>query len=43
MVINQKMKETEMGNRVSKSGYNPVKEQRVYGSLCDISKPLHLR
>jgi hypothetical protein len=36
------MKETEMGNRGSKSGMViPVKEQRVDGSWC--KKPLHLR
>jgi len=32
MVISQKMSENKMGNRGSKSGIMPVKEQRVDGS-----------
>ena len=34
------MKETEMGNRGSKSGISLVKEQRVDGSCCKISLQL---
>ena len=41
MVTSLDMMETEMGDRGSKSGILPVKEQRVDGSWCN--KPLHLR
>src|SRR5581483_3800365 len=34
-VISHKIKETEMGNRGSKSGIIPVKEQRVDGSYFE--------
>jgi hypothetical protein len=37
------MNENEMGNRGSKSGLMPVKEQRVDGSWCNYTKLLHLR
>jgi len=40
MVITQKMSENEMGNRGSKSGIMPVKEQRVDGSYFGISPKL---
>jgi hypothetical protein len=40
MVITQKMKETEMGYRGSKSGISPVKEQRVDGSYLGKSPRL---
>lgn len=36
MVTSQKIKETEMGNRGSKSGIIPVKEQRVDGSYFSL-------
>ena len=38
MVTSYKMRETEMGNRGSKSGISPVKEQRVDGSCSKINK-----
>jgi hypothetical protein len=44
MVISQKMKETEIGYRGSKSEFsNSVKEQRVDGSYCIKYKFMQLR
>jgi hypothetical protein len=37
-VTSYKMRETEMGNRGSKSGISLVKEQRVDGSCCKMNK-----
>jgi hypothetical protein len=43
MVTSHKMTEKEMGNRGSKSGFRPEKEQRVDGSWCIQFTELHLR
>ena len=43
MVTSYSMKETEMGNRGSKSGIFPVKEQRVDGSWFLLKRARSLR